>query len=142
MFHTTNLKAATALVTLGFDLLTPPVTRTVRDDGEESTVFWFEPRNKEAQKAMDVYRDMTKGSNALRAADPEGELLKMLTTQQIKLFYEAVLVYLGCSAGNRDELISLIRNTPRNVVIKRNGRSIAIREDASQEQKEQFKPYL
>ena len=125
MFHTTNLKAATALVTLGFDLLTPPVTRAVRDDGEESTVFWFEPRNKEGRKAMDVYRDMTKGSDALRAEDPENPIN-----------------YIREALGNRDELISLIRNTPRNVVIKRNGRSIAIREDASKEQKEQFKPYL
>ena len=125
MFHTTNLKAATALVTLGFDLLTPPVTRTVRDDGEESTVFWFEPRNSDGLKAMDVYRDMTKGSDALRAADPENPIN-----------------YIREALSNRDELISLIRNTPRNVVIKRNGRSIAIREDASKEQKEQFKPYL
>jgi hypothetical protein len=125
MFHTTNLKAATALVTLGFDLLTPPVTRTVRDDGEESTVFWFEPRNSDGLKAMDVYRDMTKGSDALRAADPENPIN-----------------YIREALGNRDELISLIRNTPRNVVIKRNGRSIAIREDASKEQKDQFKPYL
>jgi hypothetical protein len=125
MFHTTNLKAATALVTLGFDLLTPPVTRTVRDDGEESTVFWFEPRNKEGCKAMDVYRDMTKGSDALRAADPENPIN-----------------YMREALHNRDELISLIRNTPRNVVIKRNGRSIAIREDATKEQKNQFKTYL
>jgi hypothetical protein len=125
MFHTTNLKAATALATLGFDLLTPPVTRTVRDDGEESTVFWFEPRNKDGRKAMDVYRDMTKGSDTLRASDPENPIN-----------------YIREALSNRDELISLIRNTPRNVVIKRDGRSIAIREDATQDQKDKFKPYL
>jgi hypothetical protein len=125
MFHTTNLKAATALVTLGFELLNPPVTRTVRDDGEDSTVFWFEPRNKEGKKAIDVYRGMTKGGEDLNASDPENPIN-----------------YIRTALGNRDELISLIRNTPRNVVIKRMGRSIAIREDASKEQKEQFKPYL
>jgi len=125
MFHTTNLKAATALVTLGFELLTPPVTRTVRDDGEDSTVFWFEPRNKEGKKAIDVYRGMTKGADELNASDPENPIN-----------------YIRTALGNRDELISLIRNTPRNVVIKRMGRSIAIREDASKEQKDQFKPYL
>jgi len=125
MFHTTNLKAATALVTLGFDLLNPPVTRMIRDDGEESTVFWFEPRNKDDRKAIEVYRDMTKGSDALRASDPENPIN-----------------YIREALSNRDELISLIRNTPRNVVIKRNGRSIAIREDATKEQKDQFKPYL
>ena len=125
MFHTTNLKAATALVTLGFELLNPPVTRTVRDDGEDSTVFWFEPRNKEGKKAIDVYRGMTKGGEDLNESDPENPIN-----------------YIRTALGNRDELISLIRNTPRNVVIKRMGRSIAIREDASKEQKEQFKPYL
>ena len=125
MFHTTNLKAATALVTLGFELLNPPVTRTVRDDGEDSTVFWFEPRNKEGKKAIDVYRGMTKGGEDLNESDPENPIN-----------------YIRTALGNRDELITLIRNTPRNVVIKRKGRSIAIREDATNEQKEQFKPYL
>jgi hypothetical protein len=125
MFHTTNLKAATALVTLGFELLNPPVTRTVRDDGEDSTVFWFETRNKEGKKAIDVYRGMTKGGEDLNESDPENPIN-----------------YIRTALGNRDELITLIRNTPRNVVIKRKGRSIAIREDATKEQKEQFKPYL
>jgi len=125
MFHTTNLKAATALVTLGFDLLNPPVTRTIRDDGEESTVFWFEPRNKDGRKAIEVYRDMTKGSDSLRESDPENPIN-----------------YIREALSNRDELIKLIRNTPRNVVIKRMGKTIAIREDASEEQKKQFKEFL
>jgi hypothetical protein len=125
MFHTTNLKAASALVTLGFELLNPPVTRTVRDDGVESTVFWFEPINKEGKKAIEVYRDMTKGSEKLRASDPENPIN-----------------YMREVLSNRDELISLIRNVPRHVIINRNGRSIAIREDATKEQKDQFKPYL
>lgn len=125
MFHTTNLKAASALVTLGFELLNPPVTRTVRDDGVESTVFWFEPFNKEGKKAIEVYRDMTKGSEKLRASDPENPIN-----------------YMREVLSNRDELISLIRNVPRHVIINRNGRSIAIREDATKEQKDQFKPYL
>jgi hypothetical protein len=125
MFHTTNLKAASALVTLGFELLIPPVTRTVRHDGVESTVFWFEPINKEGKKAIEVYRDMTKGSEKLRASDPENPIN-----------------YMREVLSNRDELISLIRNVPRHVIINRNGRSIAIREDATKEQKDQFKPYL
>jgi hypothetical protein len=36
-------------------------------------------------------------------------------------------------AANRDEIVSLVKNTPRHVVIERNGRRIAIREDASEE---------
>jgi hypothetical protein len=42
-FYTPNLKAAVALVTLGFRLKEGnAVTRTVRADGKESTVFWFD----------------------------------------------------------------------------------------------------
>jgi hypothetical protein len=88
-------------------------------------VFWFEPINKEGKKAIEVYRDMTKGSEKLRASDPENPIN-----------------YMREVLSNRDELISLIRNVPRHVIINRNGRSIAIREDATKEQKDQFKPYL
>jgi hypothetical protein len=43
---------------------------------------------------------------------------------------------------NRDELVDLIRNTPRDVVIERNGRRIAIRETASEETKKKFAALL
>ena len=125
MFHTTNLKAATALVTMGFELLNPPVTRTVREDGVESTVFWFEPKNPEGVRAQDVFRGMTKGSSELMEKDPENPIN-----------------YMRVALQNRDQLIGLIRNTPRNVVISRNGRAIAIREDATKEQRDSFKPFL
>jgi hypothetical protein len=125
MFHTTNLKAATALVTMGFELLNPPVTRTVREDGVESTVFWFEPKNSDGVRAIDVFRGMTKGSAELIQKDPENPIN-----------------YMRVALQNRDELIGLIRSTPRNVVITRNGRAIAIREDATKEQRDSFKPFL
>jgi hypothetical protein len=43
---------------------------------------------------------------------------------------------------NRDEFIDLIRNTPRDVVIERNGRRIAIRETASEETRKKFAALL
>ena len=124
-FHTSNIKVATALVTLGFELCKQPVTRTVRDDGKESTVFWFHPRNAEGKSAMDVFRGMTKDGEALNARDPENPIN-----------------YLRSYAANRDEIVSLIRNTPRQVVIERNGRKIAIREDASEETRRKVSKFL
>lgn len=118
LFHTTNLKVSAALVTLGFEFASPPVTRTVRADGNESTVFWFKPENTEGKKAVEVLRDMTKGADALNATDPENPINYM----------RAVL-------ANRDELISLIRDCPRGVVIERNGKRIIIAENATEETK-------
>lgn len=125
LFYTSNLKAATALVTLGFELATPAVTKTVRDDGQDSTVFWFHPVNAEGKKASSVFRNMTKGSDALKESDPENPIN-----------------YIHDALANRDELIALIRNTPSHVVIQRDGRKIAIREDATKEQRDKFKPFL
>ena len=125
LFYTSNLKAATALVTLGFDLATPPVTKTTRDDGQDSTVFWFHPVNSEGKKAYAVFRDMTKGADALRESDPENPIN-----------------YIRDALANRDELIALIRNVPGHIVIQRDGRKIAIREDATKEQRDKFKPFL
>ena len=115
-FHTSNLKVATALVTMGFEFAKPPVTRMVRDDGKESTIFWFEPFNVDGKAAMDVFRWMTKDGDMLQAKDPENPIN-----------------YLRCALANRDELIALVKQCPRQVVIERNGRKIAIREDASEE---------
>lgn len=125
MFHTSNIKVATALVTLGFELARPPVTRIVRDDGKDSTVFWFHPRNAEGKAAMDVFKGMTKDAEGLNTRDPEN-----------------VINYIRCALSNRDELISLIRNTPRSVVIERNGRKIAIREDADEETRAKYSQFL
>jgi len=116
LFHTTNLKAATALVTLGFEMNEQPVTRTVRDDGNESTVFWFKPKNAYGLSAHSVYHGMTKGGEALNASDPDN-----------------VVNYLRSYAANRDAMVSMIRGTPRNIIVTTNGRSISISENASQE---------
>jgi len=116
LFHTTNLKTATALVTLGFEKQKTSVI--VRMDGKESMVFWFTPRNAEGLNAIDVFNGMTKGGEALTKSDPEN-----------------IVNYLRTYAANRDELVSEIRTIPRMIEIRNGDRSALIREDATDEQK-------
>jgi hypothetical protein len=116
---TANLKAATALATLGFGLKSPnPVTRTIRTDKKESTVFWFNSTNDRGDRAEDILLWMTKGGEELERRDPEH-----------------LVNYLRAYAANRDALVDIIRGTPRHIVIERNGKRIAVREDASEEDK-------
>lgn len=126
LFHTSNLKLATALVTLGFELHEAPVTRQVRSDGNETTVFWFNASHPDnGQSAFDIFQNFTKRSEFFAESNPEHPLN-----------------YMRAFADNRDELIDLIRNTPRDVVIERNGRRIAIRETASEDTRKKFAALL
>lgn len=113
--YTANLKAATALATLGFGLKYPqPVTRTVRTDGKESTVFWFNSTNDRGERAEDVILGMTKGGEELETKDPEH-----------------IVNYLRAYAANRDALVDIIRQTPRRIIVETNGKRILVREDAT-----------
>lgn len=126
LFHTSNLKLAATLVTLGFELHEAPVTRQVRNDGNETTVFWFHGTHPQTgESAFDAFQNFTKRAEFFAESNPEHPLNYMRTV----LF-------------NRDELVDLIRNTPRDVVIERNGRRIAIRETASEETKKKFAALL
>lgn len=116
LFHTSNLKTATALVTLGFEKKTTSII--IRTDGKESMVFWFAPKNADGLSAISVYHGMTKGGEDLAKADPEN-----------------VVNYMRTYAANRDELVNEIRNTPRMVEIRNGDKSALIREDATDEQK-------
>jgi hypothetical protein len=119
LFHTTNLKVATALLTLGFEKIT--ISKMTRSDGQNSIVFWFAGANADGIKASAVYYGMTKGGEALARKEPEN-----------------VINYLRCNANNRDELIADIHNTPKMVVIEKDGQKIAISENASEEIKRQI----
>lgn len=121
MFHTTYIKVASALLTLGFEFAKPPVTRMINENGSESVTFWFEPRNSEGKTAIEVFRGMTKDAESLAISDPENPIN-----------------YMRCALANRDELIALIRMAPKHIVIERNGRRVAIREDATPEQRKQI----
>jgi len=126
LFHTSNLKLAVALATLGFDPHEAPVTRQVRGDGNETTVFWFKGSHPSTgESAFDVFQNFTKRAEFFAESNPEHPLN-----------------YMRSYADNRDEFIDLIRNTPRDVVIERNGRRIAIRETASDETKKKFAALL
>jgi hypothetical protein len=117
--YTANLKAATALATLGFGLKYPqPVTRTVRTDGKESTVFWFNSTNDRGERAEDVILGMTKGGDELEKRDPEH-----------------IVNYLRAYAANRDALVDIIRQTPRRIVVETKGKRILVREDATEADK-------
>lgn len=119
LFHTINIKVATALLTLGFEKVT--ITSLTRPDGSSSIVFWFNGTNAEGLKARDVFHGMTKGGEALAKKDPEN-----------------VINYLRCYASNRDELIADIHNTPKMVVIEKDGQKIAISATASEDTKRQI----
>ena len=125
LFQTINLKAAVALATLGFKPNNPPVTRIVRQDGKESTVFWFDCINDKGQDASEVYRAMTKEGEELERKDPENPIC-----------------YIRAALANRDVLIELIRDTPRIIEIERDGKKIAISEKASTQTKKEMSAFL
>ena len=112
LFYTSNLKTATALLTLGFKKVA--FTCMVRRDGKDSTTYWFEPANAAGLSAEAVLKGMTTGADALAQKDPEN-----------------VINYLRAYAANRDELITDIKATPKMVVIEVNGRQVAVSENAS-----------
>lgn len=121
-FYTPNLKVATAMVTLGFLPKMPsPITRTVRTDGRESTVFWLDAVNDKGQRAEDVFAGMTKGGEALNESDPENPIN-----------------YIRAALANRDVLIDWIRNTPRRVEVEIKGKRLLIREDATSNDKREL----
>lgn len=123
LFHTTNLKAATALLTLGFKKIT--ISRIVRKDGKESIVFWFEGENESGEDAESVFEGMTTKGEELAQKDPEN-----------------VVNYLRAFAANRDELIADIKATPRMVTFTKDGRKISISENASEDLKSRIAAIL
>jgi hypothetical protein len=93
----------------------------VRPDGKESTVFWFDELSTTGAKARDVVLGMTKEADALDASDPENPIN-----------------YIRAALLNRDTLVDLVHSTPRRIIIERNGKRIAIREDATDADKKNF----
>lgn len=124
LFHTTNLKTATALVTLGFEKVSTSIIVRASDK-QESMVFWFKTSNENGLSAQVVYHGMTKGGETLSKSDPEN-----------------IVNYLRTYAANRDELINEIRNTPRQIEVEKGGRMALIREGASNETKRAVAKFL
>lgn len=125
-FYTANLKVATALVTLGFAPKMPsPITRTIRSDGRESTVFWFDATNKDGMQADEVFKGMTKGAEDIEKTDPENPIN-----------------YIRAALQNREVLVDWIRATPQRVEVEIKGKKLLIRRDASEEDKKRLIKYL
>lgn len=126
IFSTRDLKLAAILATLGFEFENPsrPATRIRRESGEESTVFNFLAESDKGQRADDVMRAFANGEETIAAA-PESPLSYML----------AVL-------RNRDELVGVVKQTPRQVVFERNGKIISMSENATAEDKARFAKFI
>lgn len=127
IFSTRELKLATILATLGFEFENPaaPATRIKRESGDESTVFHFLANHPTTgQRADDVMRAFAKG-DALLESDPESPVAYMLAALR-----------------NRDELVGVVKRTPRQVVFERNGKLISISENATEADKKRFAKFI
>lgn len=127
LFHTTSIKLAAALVTLGWNLYeAEPVTRLVNEDKSETTRFFFQSRHPETgESAFDIFTKFDKQAEVFNSTDPEHPLN-----------------YIRSALLNRDELIGLVKRTHRLVTISRNGKRIAISERADAETKKNFARFL
>ena len=123
IFSTRDTKLATLLSTLGWQFENPsaPATRIKRESGEESTVFHFLAAHPEtSQPAEEIMGWVTGGF-----PDPE---------------HPAAYIY--AALKNRDELLTVVKRTPRQVVFKRNGKLISISEHATEADKKRFAKFI
>jgi hypothetical protein len=128
LFSTSNIKVASILATLGFEFENPtvPATRIKRESGEESTVFWFKANHPEtSQQANEVMRWITADPDAFCEKHPEHPVAYMLAALR-----------------NRDELLRVVKATPRQIVFQRNGKIISISENATEADKKRFAKFF
>ena len=132
-----NLMVASILYSYGFELLT--FTSIIRADGKESKQFWFESASEECQvpttpldrerkhwsQADYVHHYATKGSDELKAIDPEHPIL-----------------WIRAAMMNRNQLIDIIKNAPRMIEIKNGERTALIAENATEETKRKIAAML
>ena len=127
IFSTRDLKLAAILCTLGFNFENPaaPATRIKRESGEESTVFHFLAAHPETgQQAEEVMRSFAAGED------------------YITKHTETPLAHMMAVLRNRDELVAVVKQTPRQVVFERNGKVISISENATAEDKARFAKFI
>jgi hypothetical protein len=120
--YTANIKAAAALMTLGFRFKSgSPCVRIHREDGKESSSYFFEEDGPKGLKASKVIYWMTKGHAELEESDPEH-----------------VVNYIRAAFANRETAIELHKTTPRLVEIKRNGKTLFLSENADADTRKKF----
>jgi hypothetical protein len=128
LFSTSNIKVASILATLGFEFENSslPATRIKRESGEESTVFWFKANHPETrQQAGEVMRWITADADTFCEKHPEHPVAYMLAALR-----------------NRDELLRVVKATPRQIVFQRNGKIISISENATEADKKRFAKFF
>ena len=124
--YTQNIKAAAALMTLGFKFKEgSPCVRVHRADGKESSAYWFEEHGPKGQRASQIIHWMTKGHEDLEKSDPEHPVN-----------------YIRAAFANRETAIDLHEKTPRMVEIQRNGKTLFLAENADEATRKKFSSLL
>ena len=120
--YTQNIKAAAALTTLGFKHKeSSPCVRVHREDGKETSSFWFEEHGPNGLRASKVIYWMTKGHAELEESDPEHPDN-----------------YIRAGYVNRETWIDVHKSTPRVLELKRNGKILYLSENADEETRRKF----
>jgi hypothetical protein len=120
--YTQNIKAAAALTTLGFKHKeSSPCVRVHREDGKETSSFWFEENGPNGLRASKVIYWMTKGHAELEDSDPEHPVN-----------------YIRAGFVNRETWIDVHKSTPRVLELKRNGKILYLSENADEETRRKF----
>ncbi|MFZ9921211.1 MAG: hypothetical protein ACO3FQ_08635 [Terrimicrobiaceae bacterium] len=120
--YTQNIKAAAALTTLGFrHKESSPCVRVHREDGKETSSFWFEEHGPNGLRASKVIYWMTKGHAELEESDPEHPVN-----------------YIRAGFVNRETWIDVHKSTPRVLELKRNGKILYLSENADEETRRKF----
>lgn len=120
--YTQNIKAAAALTTLGFrHKESSPCVRVHREDGKETSSFWFEEHGPNGLRASKVIFWMTKGHAELEESEPEHPVN-----------------YIRAGFVNRETWIDVHKSTPRVLELKRNGKILYLSENADEETRRKF----
>jgi hypothetical protein len=120
--YTQNIKAAAALTTLGFKHKeSSPCVRVHREDGKETSSFWFEENGPNGLRASKIIFWMTKGHAELEESDPEHPVN-----------------YIRAGFVNRETWIDVHKSTPRVLELKRNGKILYLSENADEETRRKF----
>ena len=120
--YTQNIKAAAALTTLGFKHKeSSPCVRVHREDGKETSSFWFEENGPNGLRASKVIFWMTKGHAELEESEPEHPVN-----------------YIRAGFVNRETWIDVHKSTPRVLELKRNGKILYLSENADEETRRKF----
>jgi len=124
--YTQNIKAAAALTTLGFKHKeSSPCVRVHREDGKETSSFWFEENGPNGLRASKVIYWMTKGHAELEESDAEHPVN-----------------YIRAGFVNRETWIDVHKSTPRVLELKRNGKILYLSENADEETRRKFAKFF